>query len=276
MALTRRDFLTASLALGAAAACGLFGDDRGERVAYGRAPSQFGELWLPSGDPRATVVLVHGGAWQERVDLTLVEPMARDLRDRGYAVWNVEYRRVGEPGGGWPGTFADVGAAVDHLAVLALDHPVDPGRAVVVGHSAGGTLALWDAGRQGRVQPLGHLALAGITDLEACVDEDPLAGACAQVLGGTPEAAAARYRRASPLARLPTGRRQGLVHGADDIVVPVGQSTGYALAAETAGDEVALDVVPNAGHFQLIDPSHPAYQDQVLGQLTTLTRSSPS
>ncbi len=272
MTLSRREFLRAGVAagiVGTAAACGFFEDDGPDRIDYGEAGSQFGDLYVPSGDPRATVVLLHGGAWEAEEDLSIIKPVAQDLRREGYVVWNVEYRRVGEPGGGWPGTFDDVAAAIDHLAVLAEDQPVDLERVVVVGHSAGGTLALWAAGRDGPVRPRGFLSLAGLTDLESCVEEDLLAGACSRVLGGTPADVPDRYREASPAARLPTGRRQRLVHGIDDDVVPVRQSQDYVALAQAAGDPAALVTVPNAGHFQLIDIQHPAY-GEVLTQISQL------
>ena len=273
MTLSRRAFLRISAAAGiagTAAACGFFDDDNGpERIDYGDSGSQFGDLYVPSGDPRGTVVLIHGGAWEADENLDIVKPVAQDLRREGYVVWNVEYRRVGQPGGGWPGTFDDVGTAIDHLATLAEDHPVDLERIVVIGHSAGGTLALWAAGREGSVQPRGYLSLAGFTDLEACVEEGLLAGACSNVLGGTPAEVPDRYREASPATRLPTGRRQSLVHGVDDDIVPVRQSQDYAALAEAAGDPAALVTVPNAGHFQLIDIQHPAY-GEVLTQISRL------
>jgi len=269
--LARREFLAAAAAFAAATACGLFdGDDR-RRLAYGSAPSQFGDLSLPYGDPKATVVLVHGGSWRTGEELALMEPMAADLRYRGYAVWNVEYRRVGEPGGGWPGTFEDVAAAVDHVAALADDHPVDPDRVVVVGHSAGGTLALGVPGRTRTVTPLGVASLAGVTDLAACLDDADLGPACAAAVGGTPAEVPARYRRASPVEALPTGTRVGLVHGRADVIVPVTQSETYAAAARAAGDDVTLDTVPDTGHFEVIDPTHPAYT-RLTDQLQAMTR----
>jgi len=273
MSLSRRDFLRVSVAAGVAGtavACGLLDDDNGpDRIDYGDAGSQFGDLYTPSGDPRGTVVLLHGGAWEAEEDLSIVKPVAQDLRREGFVVWNVEYRRVGEPGGGWPGTFDDVGAAIDHVAVLAEDHPIDLDRVVIVGHSAGGTLALWAAGRDGAVEPQGFIALAGFTDLEACVEEGLLAGSCSNVLGGTPAEVPDRYREASPAARLPTGRRQRLLHGVDDDIVPVRQSQDYAALAQETGDPAEVLTIPNAGHFQLIDIQHPAY-GEVLTQISSL------
>ena len=273
MSLSRRDVLRLGVAAGiagTAAACGFFDDDEGpDRIDYGDSGSQFGDLYVPSGDPRGTVALIHGGAWTSEVDLTIMRPVAQDLRREGYVVWNVEYRRDRQPGGGWPGTFDDVGAAIDHVAVLAEENPVDLERVVVVGHSAGGTMALWAAGRDGPVQPQGHLSLAGISDLAACVQQDPLAGACSQVLGGGPADVPEVYREASPSARLPTGRRLSLIHGIDDDIVPVRQSEDYATAAQAAGDDITLVTVPDAGHFQLIDIQHPAY-GEVLTQISRL------
>jgi acetyl esterase/lipase len=269
--LSRREFLAASIITGTAAACGFFGDDGPERIAYGDAPSQFGELY-PRDDPRGTIVLVHGGSWEQDTNLEIVRPMARDLHREGYSVWSIEYRRVGERGGGWPGTYEDVGAAIDHLATIAEDHPVTPDRAIVVGHSAGGTLALWAASRGGDVDPSGYLSLAGIADLEACLQEPVLAPACTRLLGGTPDEVGDRYADASPIELLPTGKALSLIHGEDDEVVPVSQSVDYARAAQQAGDQADLVRVPRAGHFQLIDIHHPAYGEV----LTAINQLMPS
>ena len=130
----------------------------------------------------------------------------------------------------------------------------------------------WRCGRpveQGTVRPRGHVSLAGVTDLAACSQDDLLGGACSRLLGGSPTDVGGRYRLASPIEGLPTGRRLALVHGADDDIVPVGQSEAYASAAEQAGDRVTLVTVPDAGHFQLIDVDHPAYAE-VLTQIDRL------
>jgi acetyl esterase/lipase len=269
--LNRREFLAASVLAGTAVACGFFDEDGPERIGYGDAPSQFGELF-DRDEPRGTIVLVHGGAWEERTDLSIVRPMARDLHREGYLVWNVEYRRVGERGGGWPGTFDDVGAAIDHLAVLAEDHAVTLDRVVVVGHSAGGTMALWSAGRDNAVDPVGFVSLAGITDLQGCEQLPDLAAPCTNLMGGTPAEVARRYGQASPIRQLPTGKRVTLVHGEDDDIVPISQSATYTQAAQAAGDQTDLVRIPNAGHFQLIDIKHPAYGD-VLTAINTLLPS---
>ena len=118
------------------------------RITYGAAPEQFGELRLPTGPgPHPVVVLIHGGCWRAEYDITHIAPLATALADDGWAVWAIEYRRVGSPGGGWPGTFVDVGTAIDHLRTVAKTHPLDLSRVVVAGHSAGGHLALWSGAR---------------------------------------------------------------------------------------------------------------------------------
>ena len=118
--------------------------------AYGPGADRFGELWRPAGDgPWPVVVLLHGGFWRAQRTLELMRPLAADLAGRGFAAWNLEYRRVGQPGGGWPGTCEDVAAGLDHLARLAGREPLDLDRLVVAGHSAGGHLALWSAARAG-------------------------------------------------------------------------------------------------------------------------------
>ena len=153
-----------------------------ERIAYGPDALQFGELWLPRRQGRhPVIVLIHGGCWRADLPgLELMDYMAADLRDRGYAVWNLEYRRIGHPGGGYPGTFRDIAAGVDHLRTIAAPHSLDLRRVALAGHSAGGHLALWAAARDrlpaesplrtARPLPIrGVVSLAGITDLDAYI-----------------------------------------------------------------------------------------------------------
>jgi acetyl esterase/lipase len=244
---------------------------------YGDAPSQHGALHLPDGaGPHPVVVLVHGGFWWARYDRTLMTPLALDVVRRGWAAWNIEYRRVGEPGGGWPGTFDDAAAAVDHLAALAAggtgepSAPLDLDRVVSLGHSAGGHLALWLAARPGlpagspgagpAVRLRGAVSLAGVADLEAGCHAGLGLGACADLMGGRPDEVPERYELASPAARLPLGVAQVVVHGGDDRLVPVGLGRAYADAARAAGDEVEWVELPGVGHFEVIDPGHPAWE----------------
>jgi acetyl esterase/lipase len=240
--------------------------------AYGPGADRFGELWRPGREgPWPVVALLHGGFWRASRTLELMRPLAADLAGRGLAAWNLEYRRVGQPGGGWPGTLQDVAAGLDHLAGLAAREPLDLDRLVVAGHSAGGHLALWSAARAGlppgapgagpRVVPRLVVSLAGVCDLHAGAAEAIGEGAVAEFLGATPDQEPDRYRLASPLARLPLGARQLLVHGDADPRVPVSQSRAYAAAAAAAGDPVELVELPGVDHMAVIDPASPAWAE---------------
>jgi acetyl esterase/lipase len=240
--------------------------------AYGPGPDRFGELWRPaSPGPWPVVALLHGGFWRAGRTLELMRPLAADLAGRGFAAWNLEYRRVGQPGGGWPGTCEDVAAGLDHLAGLAAQAPLDLDRLVVAGHSAGGHLALWSAARAGlppgapgaapRVIPWLAVSLAGVCDLHAGAADGIGEGAVAGFLGATPEQAPERYRLASPRSRLPLGVRQLLVHGDADTRVPVEQSRAYAAAAAAAGDPVELVELAGVDHMAVIDPASPAWAE---------------
>ncbi|MEL7207406.1 MAG: alpha/beta hydrolase, partial [Actinomycetota bacterium] len=231
--LARRGFLLGAGAAAAAAglaSCGLFDDGGPRRIDYGDEPSQFGELYLPAADePWPTVVMIHGGSWEVGTDLSITRDACEDLRDRGYAVWNIEYRRVGEPGGGFPGTLDDVAAAIDRLTVIGADEPLALDRLLVMGHSAGGTLALWAASRDRlpvgapgagpAVEPRAAISLAGVPDLALCSRANQVDGACTRFVGGTPSERPDRYAVMSPIELLPTGRPTTLVHGTDDVVV---------------------------------------------------------
>jgi acetyl esterase/lipase len=235
-------------------------------VAYGDHPDQLANLHLPAADgPFAAVALIHGGFWRAGWDRTLLTPIARELASRGFAAWNVEYRRVGQAGGGWPGTFADVAAAVDHLAGL---EAVDADRVVTLGHSAGGHLALWLAGRARaaaapggppRVRPRGAVGLAAVCDLISGHADDLGNGAVGDLLGGGPADVPERYATSSPAALSPLGVPQLLVHGGLDEIVPAAQSRAYAEAARGRGDDVELVELPDADHFDVIDPGDAAW-----------------
>jgi acetyl esterase/lipase len=241
-------------------------------VAYGPGPDRFGELWRPAvAGPWPVVALLHGGFWRAGRTLELMRPLAADLAGRGFAAWNLEYRRVGQPGGGWPGTCEDVAAGLDHLAGLAGRAPLDLDRLVVAGHSAGGHLALWSAARAGLppgapgaaplVMPWLAVSLAGVCDLHAGAADGIGEGAVAGFLGATPDQDPERYRLASPRARLPLGVRQLLVHGDADTRVPVAQSRTYAAAAAAAGDPVELVELAGIDHMAVIDPASPAWAE---------------
>jgi acetyl esterase/lipase len=235
------------------------------RHPYGDDPSQFGELYLPDGPRRpGTVVIVHGGFWKAQYDLDLGRPLAADLLARGYSVWNLEYRRVGNSGG-WPATFEDVAAGIDILAELE----VDTSRVVAIGHSAGGHLAAWAAGRRKlprgvpgarpQVEITGVVAQAGVLALRSCA-ESALGGDAARIMmGGMPKELADAYRIADPLSAVPIPAPVICVHSRADDVVPFGQSVEYVTAATTAGGTATLHEVAG-DHFTVIDPSSAAWQ----------------
>ncbi len=236
------------------------------RLPYGANPLQFGDLRLPAGPgPHPVVVVVHGGYWRAAYDLTHVGHMAAALTALGMATWTVEYRRLGNDGGGWPGTFHDVAAATDSLHALAQGRHLDLTRVVALGHSAGGHLALWLAARHrippadalSSPQPLalrGVVALAPVADLMQAWDLRLSDGVVRELMGGTPQEHPARYATASPAALLPLGLPQILIHGVGDRHVPYIVSQHYRRAALARGDDVTLVTPPRADHFALIDP----------------------
>lgn len=222
------------------------------RLPYGSDPLQFGDLRLPQAKGRHPVaIVIHGGFWRAAYGLDHIGHLCAALTAAGLATWNVEYRRIGNDGGGWPGTFEDVLRGAGHVATLAEKYPVDAKRTIAVGHSAGGHLALLLAGRQ-RVR--GVVSLAGVADLRRAWELGLSNNAVASFLGGSPQEVPGRYRQASPLELLPLGVPQRLVHGAKDDVVPFEISENYVKAAKTAGDDARLVALPQAGHFELIDP----------------------
>lgn len=230
-------------------------------VAYGTAPSQFAELFLPKGaGPHPVVVALHGGFWRARYDLTHFSHLCAALAAQGYAVWSVEYRRLGEPGGGWTGTFDDAATGAGSVRSVAAQYQLDLKRVVTLGHSAGGHLALWLAARSrlNHVAPTlpvrGVVALAAVSDLALGAELGLSNGVVKELLGGTPKEVPERYHQASPSQLLPLGVPQQLLHGTTDDIVPLEMSRRYAEAARKAGDQVTLVPVEKAGHFELIDP----------------------
>lgn len=238
---------------------------------YGSDPQQFGDLYTPA-EPglHPLLIFVHGGYWRARYDLEHAGPLCHALAQTGMAVWNVEYRRVGNSGGGWPGAFHDLLAAVHHVRRLALDSPLDLGRVTLMGHSAGGHLALWAAGA--RRIPAGHplhdadplplrrvVALAAVSDLRRAWQLRLSSSAVVELLGGDPQQAGQAYALASPIELLPLGTPLVLIHGDADEAVPYELSQRYHAAARAAGDNCTLVTLPNTGHFELIDPHSHAW-----------------
>jgi acetyl esterase/lipase len=252
------------------------------RVSYGANEFQFGELRLPKGaGPHPVAIVIHGGCWMSQYGLSYMGHLSAALVEAGVATWSVEYRRIGNQGGGWPGTFYDVSRAADHLRMLAKTYPLDLNRVIATGHSAGGHLALWLATRKKLPQdspvyssdplPLrGVVSLAGITDLRRT------GTACdanvAQLMGGSAKDKAADYNQASPIELLPLGIPYAIVQGDSDTIIPLAMAKDYADAAKKKGDDAKLIVIEKAGHFEVVDPKSFAWaavKDEVLALLKT-------
>lgn len=242
------------------------------RLSYGNDPLQFGDLRLPEGEgPFPVVIVIHGGCWLAEYDLGYMSAFAEALTAAGVATWSIEYRRVGDEGGGWPGTFQDVADAADFLLEIALEHNLDLDQTAAVGHSAGGHLALWLAGRkwldaddplrgEGPLALNGVVSLAGIPDLAAYAAPDGCGSAVSGLLGGEPGEVPDRLQRASPIVMVPLGVTQALVIGEHDPIVPKTQADSFVDAARQMGDSVAVTTILGAGHFELVDPSHGGFE----------------
>jgi acetyl esterase/lipase len=243
------------------------------RIAYGSDPLQFGELRVPEGKgPHPVAVIVHGGCWlaklgnldERAVALDLLRPLAAALTEQGVATWNLEYRRVGNAGGGWPGTFVDVAHGADYLRKIASENRLDLNRVLAMGHSAGGHLAMWLAARaklpmSSELYAKDPLRLQGVIDLDGPADlkavlpmQQRVCGGpvITRLVGGTPEEQPQRYRETSPIEMLPLGVRQEFFAGR----MFAAQAPPYEAAARRAGDAVHTTVLAEAGHFVFVDP----------------------
>ena len=230
-------------------------DGGAQRFAYGEDPSQFGDLYRPSGDPRGVAVVVHGGFWKAQYDLEYGAALAADLAERGWVAWNIEYRRVGGGaggGGGVPATLDDVTAAIAYLDELDLGVDLSTVPVVGIGHSAGGHLVTW-AGAGGRLTHV--VSQAGVLDLSAAHDAGLGAGAVEAFLGHPPTDADADI---DPIRMVPLGVPVWCVHGRMDTIVPASQSDDYVSAARAAGATAEL-VEVDGDHFTVIDPGSPAW-----------------
>jgi acetyl esterase/lipase len=258
----------------------------GERISYGSNPLQFGELRVPAGaGEHPLAILVHGGCWLARLgqipenvtSLELLRPMAAALATNGIATWNVEYRRVGHDGGGWPGTFDDVGKATDFARELARAHHLDLSRVVIVGHSAGGHLAAWLAGRhklslQNPLRGTMPLPVSGIVVIDAPPDLESVIPMERQVcgeaiverlMGGSPSEVPARYREGSATGLLPIGTKQELLIADKHNDQWINAIKSYGAIAEAAGDPINIVMLKDAGHFDGVNPKSPAFDTVV-------------
>lgn len=236
-------------------------NDKLVKIAYAHDyPDQYGVLGLPSQTPKGLAILVHGGFWLEQYGESLMNPMAADLRKRGYATWNIEYRRLGN-GGGYPATFRDVAAAFAMTDRLSLPSGT---RAFSIGHSAGGHLAVWAASRRGATKhaPAHTISLSGVLDLAGAADAGLGGGAVQELIGSRPIDNSGIYPLVDPSQLVPAHGQVIAVHAADDQIVPRNQSASYVRLDRAAGGRARLVTVPG-GHFDLIDPTSAAWKQIV-------------
>lgn len=251
-----------------------------QRIPYGPDPSQFGDLWLPRGATPAhgwpVVAFLHGGWWSSGYDLLYGGFFCRALREAGFVVWSIEYRRTGITGGGWPTTFQDTAAGFDHLADLAKTLHLDLERILAAGHSAGGHLAFWLAGRAHTPEtsalhhPQPRVALRGVVGLAAAVDLDLLlelsTGVFASdrlwiehLMGGSPATVPDRYQAGDPGRLLPLVCPQALVQGSADEQIPSRLPERWSAKVRHSGGSCSVTIVPGAGHFDVVDPRSRAW-----------------
>lgn len=252
------------------------------RLAYGSNEFQFGDLRLPKTPGKHPVaIVIHGGCWLSQFGLGYMSHLSAALTEAGFATWNIEYRRIGNAGGGWPGTFEDAAKATDYLREIADKHSLDLDQIIAVGHSAGGQMALLLGARPQfkkdnplySANPLrlkGVVSLAGITDLRrtgtAC-DKEVI-----QFTGGEAKDKAAIYDQASPIALAPLGVKQKIVQGEADTIIPFTMATDYIEAAKKKKDgDVELILLKDADHFQIVDPKSAAWA-AVLQAATSLVK----
>jgi acetyl esterase/lipase len=240
-----------------------------DEVRYGDDPAQLAELTRPVGPSKGVVVVIHGGFWRSAYDLSLGRPLAASLVEHGWTAYNLEYRRVGN-GGGYRQTLDDVAAGIDALAVV---EGVETSTVVALGHSAGGHLAVWAAGRSKLggtawgaplVRVTAAISQAGVLDLRAAVRDDHGDGAAHAFMGEDGD-----YARADPSAQIPLDVPVRCVHGVADDTVPLSQSREYVDRTNAAGGDAEL-VEVEGDHYVVIDPSSPAWAStlEILGTLT--------
>ena len=256
-----------------------------KRVKYGQDPQHFAELRFPFGrGPFPFMFVIHGGFWQSAYDLSHIGHVCAAFTSKGIITCNLEYRRLGDPGGGWPGTFQDISLATDHIPeIISSDTRADLTRTAIIGHSAGGHLALWLGGRHRipNTSPLhgapkyrlgSAVSLAGVCDLRTAWKQRLGNGVVTRLMGGTPDQYPDRYDAGSPIELLPIGTRQVLIHGSVDDVVPASQSERFVERAERLGEYPTLIKLDAIGHFELIDPESDAWS-RIVGVVLPLLGS---
>jgi acetyl esterase/lipase len=243
------------------------------RLAYGSDPNQFAHVRAPAGKgPHPVVFFIHGGYWRAKYDLTYAGHLCHALKKVGIATWNVEYRRVGNPGGGWPGSFEDVRSAyrVVHEHSKESAAKFDLKNLCVAGHSAGGQLALCLAAFETSVTRV--LSLAGVLDLRRGWELHLSNDAVAAFLGGSPTEVPDHYREASPAEQHIPQAAQKLIHGTTDDSVPYEISQSYAERKKKSGEKVELLTLPKIGHFEIVDPGSAVWA-KVQESFLALTRA---
>lgn len=244
-----------------------------EVIPYGAGEYQFAEYWHPGTSEPALVILIHGGCWSNEYGLDHIRALASKLKGSGYAVWSTEYRRVGDAGGGWPGTFEDIADSLNYTDKLS---NVNQRAKFVMGHSAGGHLALWVAaaghlpldsplGKRIKTQIQGAIGLAPIADLAAySLGDNSCEVVTEKLMGGPAKALAERYALGSPSSLLPSADSI-LIHGESDTIVNISQSLGYAASSPRA----SIISLKGLGHFDMINPEGPVF-DRIINALERL------
>ena len=243
------------------------------RVPYGTDPNQFLEVRLPRAKgPQSVLLNIHGGFWRAKYDLAHAGHLCEALRTAGVATFNIEYRRVGNAGGGWPGTFEDIRAAYRLVRQEHSRFHLDLDRLVVMGHSAGGQLALCLAAHETSLHRA--ISLAGVVDLKKAFALHLSHDAVAEFLGGKPDVVPEHYREADPMELSIPHAQQWLLHGSEDDTVPPEFSRDYVMQKRKAGEAVQLLEIQHAGHFDLIDPAADAFRQVKSTVLTAVAGQS--
>lgn len=250
--MTRRSFVAAAASIPALAQdiLTLAPPKANARIPYGKAPQQFGDIFLPQGSgPHPAVIFIHGGFWRNAYSLEHAGHLCAALARAGAAVWSLEYRRLGDPGGDWKGMSDDIVRGGEQIVSVGNRYNLDLKRVIAAGHSAGGQLALWLAAQMA-VDLRGVVPLAAVSDLRRAYALQLDGGVAGELIGGSPDRVPQRYAAASPIELLPIAPPQRVVHGTADNIVPFDMSQRFAKASKNA----TLVALSGAGHFDLIDP----------------------